>query len=348
MRTPPNTPILTESPCRLALAVACFCVLFAPRAGLAQDRVVRLPELWQSGPTLDQPPAPPGMIDGAGAPPENAEAESAAVSADAAKSDSQGGDATPPAGDEVLIDEKLIEQEPPPEPPSWWLLGPTWYEPVSLWEGSLEFGLDGTEGNSQTLNYRVGLDLTRESESWEIDLDLDYNRKTNQSETTTNRAFLDWRLERLFHESPWTWFVHGTVEHDEFDPYDLRVTTDTGLGYKLIRTEATKLTGRVGGGFAREFGLPDEEEYWVPEATFGMQFQHQFSKRHKVKLQVEYMPDVTAFSEYRINTEGSWEALIDEEMNLSLKLAILDRYDSTPSGGKRNDLDYSATLLWQF
>ncbi|HUT14122.1 MAG TPA: hypothetical protein VMY42_26775 [Thermoguttaceae bacterium] len=40
--------------------------------------------------------------------------------------------------------------------------------------------------------------------------------------------------------------------------------------------------------------------------------------------------------------------LIDQQMNLSLKLGVLDRYDSTPNGVKPNDLDYTAVLLWKF
>jgi len=35
-------------------------------------------------------------------------------------------------------------------------------------------------------------------------------------------------------------------------------------------------------------------------------------------------------------------------MNLSLKLSVLDRYDSTPHEAKPNDMDYAATLLWSF
>jgi putative salt-induced outer membrane protein YdiY len=283
------------------------------------DSVERLPPVdSQQVLPAPEPPMPPGVIE----------------------DDSAEPDASEPS----------VDVDPTPPAAGHWtdIVWPEFQQPLKLWEGSFELGLDGTEGNSQTLNYRVGLDLTRESERWEIDLDLDYNRKTNQSVETTNRTFFDWRLERLFGESPWTLFIHGTIEHDEYEPYDLRVTSDAGVGYRLIRTEATKLTTRVGGGFSREFGLPNDEEYWVPEATFGVQFEHRFGERHKVKLHVEHMPDVTDFTEYRINTEASWEMLVDEEMNLSLKLGVLDRYDSTPNGAKRNDLDYSIVLLWQF
>ena len=53
-------------------------------------------------------------------------------------------------------------------------------------------------------------------------------------------------------------------------------------------------------------------------------------------------------SDYRITTQIAWEIVIDEVNNLSLKISALDRYDSTPSGGTPNALDYAATLLWSF
>jgi hypothetical protein len=33
---------------------------------------------------------------------------------------------------------------------------------------------------------------------------------------------------------------------------------------------------------------------------------------------------------------------------LSLKLSVIDRYDSTPQGARPNDLDYSTLLIWVF
>ncbi len=40
--------------------------------------------------------------------------------------------------------------------------------------------------------------------------------------------------------------------------------------------------------------------------------------------------------------------MISRAMNLSMKLSVLDRYDSTPDGAEANDLDYSAVLLWSY
>jgi putative salt-induced outer membrane protein YdiY len=233
---------------------------------------------------------------------------------------------------EPVASQVLLPPEPPPAP--------------KIWQGDLELGLNGSEGNSQTFNIRFGAEAKRKTKCHVLSFDLDYHKNTNDSMETAHRSFLDWRYERLFEDSPWTWFVHGTVDYDEFQAFDLRVSLDTGLGYQLIKTEATSLLSRAGGGWSREIGGPDDRD--VPEAVFGMDFEHQVNKRQKLTATVDYAPDVTDFGAYRLNTKAGWEALLDESMNLSLKVSVLDRYDSTPNGVKPNDIDYAVTLLWSF
>jgi len=230
------------------------------------------------------------------------------------------------------------EAEPKPEPQPEPVKGP--------WSGSFELGLDGSEGNSQRFNFRFGGEGKRKTEQDVISLDLDYHRNTNNSQETANRTFFDWRYEWLFRESPWTWFAHGTVDYDEFKAFDVRVTMDTGLGYQFIETDATSLLGRTGGGWSREVGGPDDR--YVPEAVFGLDFQRQLSKRQKLTATADYTPDVTDFAEFRLKTKAAWEVLLDEPMNLSLKMSVLDRYDSTSHEAKANDVDYGITLLWRF
>jgi len=230
--------------------------------------------------------------------------------------------------------EQLVMIEPQGDPPP------------KRWEGSFELGLDGTQGNTETFNFRFGFDAERKTELSVLSLDLDYNKKTERALETANRAFLGWRLERLFRESRFSGFVHGTVDYDEFQAFNVRVAVDTGLGYKLIEAERTTLSGRLGGGFSREIGGPDDN--YAPEATFALDFEHRLSDRQKLTATTEYAPRVTAMEDYRLNSQAAWEVVLDRQTNLGLKLSVLNRYDSTPHGRRPNDVDYSATLLWQF
>lgn len=236
------------------------------------------------------------------------------------------------ASAEAFLSRPQPQAEPEPEP--------------TPWEGSFELGLDGSSGNSETFNFRFGFDAQRKTGRNVLDLDLDYRKTSSEDVETANRALLDWRYERLFEASPWTTFLHGTLDYDEFKTFDMRITTDIGVGRKLIDTKRTEFAGRLGTGFSREIGGPDD--VWVPEAVFGLEFKHKLTDRQKIAFSTEYTPDMASFDDFRMKSRASWEVLIDEEMNLSLKLSVLDRYDSTPNGAESNDLDYSAVLLWKF
>jgi hypothetical protein len=60
------------------------------------------------------------------------------------------------------------------------------------------------------------------------------------------------------------------------------------------------------------------------------------------------MPNETNFTEFRLNSLAGWEFLLDQETNLSLRLAVRNRYNSSPGTALPNDLDYAALLLWKF
>ena len=215
------------------------------------------------------------------------------------------------------------------------------------WDGSFDLGLDGSEGNSETFNFRFGFHTSRRRESNILTLGLDYNKSTAETKETGNRLFFDGRFEWLIHQTRWSWFIHETVEYDEFQSFNVRDAFDAGLGYRLIRNETTTFIGRMGSGFSHEFGGPDNGLF-TPEAVFGLQLEHRLSKRQKIIGMVEYAPDVGDFLRYRIRTQAAWEVLLDMERNLSLRVGVLDRYTSQPNGARPNDLDYASVLIWKF
>jgi hypothetical protein len=220
-------------------------------------------------------------------------------------------------------------------------------ESEKLWDGSFDLGLDGSEGNSETFNFRFGCHANRKQESNILTLGIDYNKSTAETKATTNRLFFEGRFEWLIHQTRWSWFVHETVEYDEFQSFNVRDTSDAGLGYRLIRNENTTLIGRIGGGFSHEYGGPDDGQY-TPEAVFGLQVERHISKRQKLLGLVEYAPDIGYFLDYRIRTQAAWEVLLDADRNLSLRVGVLDRYTSQPNGVRSNDLDYASVLIWKF
>lgn len=237
----------------------------------------------------------------------------------------------PPPEASVIVGPELVAPAPPPP---------------KIWDGSIEFGLNGSAGNSEVFNFRLGAKGKRKTPSNELSLNLLYIKNTQDGQETANRSFMEGRDEWLTANSPWTRYVHGTGEYDEFRAFDFRIAADAGLGYSFVKNPATTLIGRFGPGFSQEIGGPDDSI--VPEAVLGMEFEHKFSDRQKLIFSTLVYPDLGDFGEFRSINKAAWELLVDPSWNLSLQLSVLDRYDSTPNGAKPNDLDYALIALWSF
>jgi putative salt-induced outer membrane protein YdiY len=233
----------------------------------------------------------------------------------------------------ILSDGQRFEVKPECEP--------------KLWDGSFNLGLDGSEGNTEAFNFRFALNATRKTEFSIITANLDYKKQTSFTQPTADRLYFDGRCERLITQTRWSYFFHETIEYDRSQPFNVRDTSDAGLGYRLIKTDLTTLIGRFGGGFSHEYGGPEDGEY-TPEAVFGLQLECQLNKRHKLLGIVEYAPDVADFLRYRIRTQAALEMLLNEKGNLGLRMGVLERYNSVPNGARPNDLDYALMLMWKF
>lgn len=237
-----------------------------------------------------------------------------------------------------------------PEPqavaaPMTWYYPWTWF-PWDGWENSAELGINGAEGNAESFSFSTGARFKRKTDLHLFDLRLSHNRTTAAGIETQNNALAYADYERFLGGSPWTMFAKQGLEYDEFRAFDFRYNANFGFGYGFFRTDNLTLIGRFGAGASREFGGPDDE--WKPEALFGLDYDHQVNSRNKLIAKADYFPEWTDFANFRLVVDLSWEYLIDEDGNLSVKLGAVDRYDSTPNGLDPNDVNYSALFLYKF
>lgn len=225
-----------------------------------------------------------------------------------------------------------------------WILPTYWFNTVD-WEGGVEVGISGTNGNSESASFRAGMNLKRKLKIHETTFDLTYVNTSANGIETQNNAIQNFGYERNFGETRWSYFAKEFAEYDEFKAFDIRIALNSGIGYKFIDSETTKLKGRYGIGTSHEIGGPNDE--WVKELVYGADFKRQLTKRQKMEIKVDYFPEWGNFNKYRTVTSFGWEVLLDEEHNLNLKLSINNRYDSTPNGRKPNDVNYALLLLWK-
>ena len=253
-------------------------------------------------------------------------------------------DSSPPT--EMAGEAEAEPSEPGPEDLDYvmvWYQPSTWFD--SEWDKTIELGLNGSGGNSETISFRVGGKAERETDLHKFLFEIVHNRAESAGVSTQDNVLGKLRFDRKLDESRWSLFVQGTGEYDEFKAFDVRLACNLGVNYKFITSESTTLAGDFGSGVSREIGGPDDS--YVPEAVLGLDFKHQLSKRQKVYLKSEYYPDWGDFHSYRVVTDTGWELLLDDAWNLNLKIGIIDRYDSTPNGRRPNDVDYSVLLLWK-
>ncbi len=245
--------------------------------------------------------------------------------------------------DGALREWMLSEYDADAESHSWFL--PYRWLDATAWDGSLEVGLSGTDGNSEAFTLRTGGSLKRKTKIYEIGGDITYLKTQTDGVEKQHRMLANSKYERFFGESRWSFYLKSFLEYDEFTAFNVRLLGNTGLGYQLVRSEHMRLKARFGAGASREFGGPDDNV--KPEAGFGCDYDWELTDRQKVNVVTDYYPQWNNFEDYLLVTAFNWECLLDQIANLSMKLSVSDRYDSTPFGRKPNDVDYGLLLLWK-
>lgn len=222
--------------------------------------------------------------------------------------------------------------------------------PPKLWTGGFEFGINGSQGNSDVMNVRVGLNTDRRTDNNLFHADLLYTLTRQDGTTNQNQAWLNARDEILFPNSPWSVFAATQVEYNEFRAYNFRVGAYSGVAYQWVKTETTMFKTRIGAGAAwqtdtRAGGPPDQ---WVPEAILGADFNHKLTDRQALISTVDVYPNLSQIGQYRLRARVGYEVLVDPDHGMVLRFGVQDWYDTNPGPAARNDVNYFVTLLFKF
>lgn len=237
--------------------------------------------------------------------------------------------------------------EPAPEETTTVLRAPDPTTFFSGWTGGVEVGLNGSNGNTDVMNFRGSVTAQRKTELMASKGSIIYSLARENSQTTRSRLEVGVRNDWIFaKDSPWRYYLIGSFEFDDFQDWKERVIVSNGIGYSFIQNEKTVLIGRVGVGFAKEFGGSDNRIH--PEGDIGVDLEHKLTDRQKLSFSADFYPDFLDLSDYRATAKAAWEIVVDPDVKMSLKLGIEDRYDPTPNGKKKNDIDYFALLVWSF
>jgi putative salt-induced outer membrane protein len=228
--------------------------------------------------------------------------------------------------------------------------------PQDVWIGKGQFGFLNSRGNSDAESLNGNVDLLRYDGPWKNEIYVGGLYGKNSGIVSAER----WETRG---QSNYTisgdLFVFGGLryEHDLFDGFQYQASVTSGLGYKLLNGDDTKLTLQVGAGYRRlrpETIDKDDSGEVISRtpldatgeaiATAGVDFSHSFNK-------------TTVFTNKFLSEAGSDNILLHDELALTVKmsdkLALSVGYtiiDNTkpPAPLKKLDTTASVNLVFGF
>jgi len=227
------------------------------------------------------------------------------------------------------------------------------------WQGNFDIGLALTAGNTNSINFVMGLDASRETATDRLSLyasQIYAKSSVNDETVTTANAFrgglrYDWKFKPR-----WSAFVFGQAETNDIQGLDFRFSFGGGLNYRAIDTERKKLDLFAGGAFTRDYY---ESDFFEPpfdpddlsknsfELLFGDEYTWRISDRYRLKQRLEFYPNVTDFGEFRLNFDLNFSA------DLTRRIAWQNNFSyrwftNPPPGFNQQDMIFTTGLRFKF
>ena len=217
-------------------------------------------------------------------------------------------------------------------------------ETNSPWRRTIDFGMNMTDGNSQTLRYSLGLDIVRER-----DQDLArlralgmYGESAEQKDVENASARA--RYERKL--APHTYgLTYADWLTDTIAGTDYRVTAIASPGWHLLRTDQTILNVESGAGYLDQKKGSDVEGFVAGRLAASVE---RLLNTHVLAwCAAEYIPEFADTHVFFVNAEAGTASYLAR--NMSLHITFEDRYDNAPAEGRKsNDLYLTASLNLDF
>ena len=224
------------------------------------------------------------------------------------------------------------------------------------WNGGLNLGFALTRGNSASKNLNIAFTATRKGFKDKLILYTNTiyatNDKEGQSSTTANTISGGARYDRDFAPRVFG-FVNGDFYHDELQSLDLRSIFGGGIGFHVVKSDATTFDLLAGVNYTHEsYSIPfkppsPETARSLAGLTLGDEFMHKISKSTVITQNLYFYPDLTNTGEYR----GTFAFGTVTKLNkwLGWQNSFGDVYVSDPPPGKKkNDIVFSTGLNFSF
>jgi putative salt-induced outer membrane protein len=224
------------------------------------------------------------------------------------------------------------------------------------WTGQGQAGLVLARGTLDTTTANAKIDATDTFGDWKELAHLAFLYGESGKVSSAQRLEGSWETDYNFSKRM---FVFGSLngENDHFDGFVYQVALATGVGYKFIDADNTKLTGSVGIGYRRlqtETLAAADDNGFVERTpgpsnsdgvgTAGLDYSQQLTKTTK-------LTDKLLVQAGGLNTSAANDFAVAVNMTQALALSVGYgiRYNSAPpTGTKSTDQLYTVNVVYSF
>ncbi|MEO0513784.1 MAG: DUF481 domain-containing protein [Planctomycetota bacterium] len=215
------------------------------------------------------------------------------------------------------------------------------------WGKSLEIGVNGSDGNTDSLSVSSIFSTGYENDFHRINFRARIFYGEEDGINTRNEwdaaVLKDW----IEPENPTFYWASATYEHDRFTGWQDRISGFGGVGSDLIKRDDYVMRGRLGVGANYEFGQINET---TPELFLSLEGKWTLDAKSTLEWYTQFYPSLDpAFSEFRNISGINLTTEIDRGKGLALKIGAENEYDSDVAPGtEENDLKYYARIVYSF
>ncbi len=216
---------------------------------------------------------------------------------------------------------------------------------IPEWNFTLEAGGSSTEGNTETLEARGRLDVTRKTDNDLLNFYLAAKYYDQNDIRSTNEYRGGIRYENAITDR-WYWYTRVELEFDEFENLDLRSTAAVGGGYYWLKKSDHELKTGVGIGYRHESynnGVSDDQAVLDLMLNYRLDLAPWLQFTHATT----YSPDFLELDDYRLDFDTALLMPFTDD-RFKLKFGVNHEYNSRPQPGlERLDTTYYANLVFQ-
>ncbi len=235
-------------------------------------------------------------------------------------------------------DESVIS-EPDPQPQS--------QPKPDLWEGEFSLGYNRTSGNTENSQLSSELQLKRKTDIDEFTARLRGFYSSTDKKMNSQKWYGSVRYAYSFWDKRWYNFYKLEASHDRFSNIDYRITPSAGVGYWYSDTKDFKLMTEIGLGWEyteyRDNTNSQTQLILLPRLFL----EKALTDTLRFSQDLTLYPSLEDTGEFRLYSETSLINAVTE--NISLKLSLIDDYNSDPASGiEKNDTQFISSLIYSF